>query len=394
MPVTQRANTSIKTLTTDTGTYQLTRYPLNSPDTLQAWDAADKQLIAEANRFLGEDLQKSSPVVWILNDAFGAITTALHQYQPLSFSDSFSAHQACRENHKLNQLTITESQLLSSLALSEKASLRQPDLVLFKMPKSIAYWDYQLCALKPHLSEECHILGGAMVKHLTKSMIEKTQTILGSAQPSLASQKARLISCKANLTGEQPALKSMLKTYQVPEYDLTLDNHPNLFSRDRLDIGSRFLLENFPIVESAKTIIDMACGNGVLGIQAGRQNPDASIVFTDESYMAIASAKHNAERYLVAEQATFELTDSVNSIANEDADLIINNPPFHQQHVVGDFIARRMFKDARRVLKKQGELWVVANRQLGYHVVLKKLFGNCETVKGNAKFVILKAIKH
>jgi 16S rRNA (guanine1207-N2)-methyltransferase len=39
------------------------------------------------------------------------------------------------------------------------------------------------------------------------------------------------------------------------------------------------------------------------------------------------------------------------------------------------------------------ELRVVGNRHLGYHLKLKKLFGNCETVAGNAKFVILKAVR-
>jgi len=36
---------------------------------------------------------------------------------------------------------------------------------------------------------------------------------------------------------------------------------------------------------------------------------------------------------------------------------------------------------------------VVGNRHLGYHAKLKKLFGNCETVAANRKYVILKAIK-
>jgi 16S rRNA G1207 methylase RsmC len=71
----------------------------------------------------------------------------------------------------------------------------------------------------------------------------------------------------------------------------------------------------------------------------------------------------------------------------------LNNPPFHQQHSNGDAIAWNMFKDARRVLIGGGELWVVGNRHLGYHAKLKKLFGNCETLAANKKYVILKATK-
>ena len=76
-----------------------------------------------------------------------------------------------------------------------------------------------------------------------------------------------------------------------------------------------------------------------------------------------------------------------------DHDLVLINPPFHQQHSIGDAVAWQMFMDARRVLVEGGELRIVGNRHLGYHAKLKKLFGNCETVDANKKFVVLSATK-
>ena len=78
---------------------------------------------------------------------------------------------------------------------------------------------------------------------------------------------------------------------------------------------------------------------------------------------------------------------------DNSATLVLNNPPFHQQQSVGDHIARQMFRDARRVLKQGGELRVIGNRHLGYHQQLRRLFGNCELVASNPKFVVLSAIK-
>ncbi len=52
-----------------------------------------------------------------------------------------------------------------------------------------------------------------------------------------------------------------------------------------------------------------------------------------------------------------------------------------------------MFKQSKDVLKEGGELWVIGNRHLGYHVQLRKLFGNCELVASNPKFVLFKAVK-
>jgi 23S rRNA (guanine1835-N2)-methyltransferase len=52
-----------------------------------------------------------------------------------------------------------------------------------------------------------------------------------------------------------------------------------------------------------------------------------------------------------------------------------------------------MFQDARRVLRKDGVLRVIGNSHLHYPAVLKKIFGNSETVAKNAKFVIAEATK-
>lgn len=36
---------------------------------------------------------------------------------------------------------------------------------------------------------------------------------------------------------------------------------------------------------------------------------------------------------------------------------------------------------------------MVGNRHLGYHVKLRRLFGNCEVVAANPKFVLLRAVR-
>ena len=73
------------------------------------------------------------------------------------------------------------------------------------------------------------------------------------------------------------------------------------------------------------------------------------------------------------------------------ADLALCNPPFHQQQVIGDEIAMRLFQQSRRALAQGGELWVVGNRHLGYHVKLRRFFKEVEQLGGNSKFVVLRA---
>jgi 23S rRNA (guanine1835-N2)-methyltransferase len=74
-------------------------------------------------------------------------------------------------------------------------------------------------------------------------------------------------------------------------------------------------------------------------------------------------------------------------------ELVLCNPPFHQQQVVGDLLAWRMFQQARAALVRGGELWIVGNRHLGYHAKLSRLFRSVQQVAATPKFVVLKATK-
>jgi len=73
------------------------------------------------------------------------------------------------------------------------------------------------------------------------------------------------------------------------------------------------------------------------------------------------------------------------------ADIILCNPPFHQQNTIGNQVAISMIKQSRRVLRKNGELWLIGNRHLNYHFALKRYFNQVSAVAANTKFVIVKA---
>lgn len=374
----------MKIMATPMGPLKLDRYPRQAPNSLQAWDAADELLLNVAAEYLSEH---PNACIWIINDSFGALSTALAPYKPWMLSDSILAQKACVLNHQLNQKQFDPTHYLDSLHWPDQAA----DLVLFKVPKILSFFEYQLSELKQRLPPQTKVIGAVMCKQLQRSMVTLIERYLGPCQPSLASKKARLLPCNLDpeLTAAAPPPSY---DYEVPEYQLKLGNLPNLFCRDHLDIGTRFLLENLPQELQASRIVDLACGNGVIGIVAAQRAPSASVLFADESFMAIASAKANASLYLGDSRSqSFIVANGLEGIESASADLIFNNPPFHQQHVVGDFIARNLFKDAYRVLTPGGELWIVANRQLGYHKLLKTLFGNVEVIASNPKFVLLKA---
>mgnify|MGYP001950787498 CR=1 FL=1 len=129
-------------------------------------------------------------------------------------------------------------------------------------------------------------------------------------------------------------------------------------------------MQDLPEIALDASVIDLGCGNGVIGLTVLAKQPSAKVTFVDESYMAIASARENIEKNLPEQvkQCTFLVNDCLTNIASDSADTILCNPPFHQQNATTDHIAWQMFKDSYRVLKKSGELRIIGNRQLGYHV--------------------------
>jgi 16S rRNA (guanine1207-N2)-methyltransferase len=91
--------------------------------------------------------------------------------------------------------------------------------------------------------------------------------------------------------------------------------------------------------------------------------------------------------------AEFRVGDGLAGVPDGSVDLVLNNPPFHSHQATTDATAWRMITGAKRVLRPGGELWVVGNRHLGYHVKLKRLFGNSRLVASDPKFVVLRAVK-
>ncbi|MGB0732502.1 MAG: methyltransferase, partial [Pontibacterium sp.] len=374
-----------ETLTCPQGSFQLNRYPIKANEKLRAWDAADEYLL----NYCAENGLTTENSILIVNDQFGALATALHACAPHSQSDSWLAQQGTRAN-------LTANALHSNVTLHNSLTLPTQtfDWVLIKVPKSNAALEDTLYRLRSVITAQTRIIAAGMAKHIHTSTLKLFEKVLGPTKTSLAVKKARLIFCE--YTQQDDNTCSPYPTqYSFDHAGAThsLINHSGVFSQDHLDIGTRFLLTHLPNDIKNKTVVDLACGNGIVGVACGLDNPNAQLIFTDESYMAVASAQENVRAILGdSRSAEFKQMDCLADIAANTADWVINNPPFHQQNVVGDFIARQMFQDAKRVLKQGGKIRVIGNRHLGYHVTLKRIFGNCQQIAANKKFVILDAV--
>lgn len=364
---------------------QLQRWPLEQKNrSLQAWDAADELLVEQG---LSALQQKPNSSVLVINDAFGTLSCVLGELPHVSIGDSYISEQAQAYNRTQNQL--------SAQAVKWQESMLpwpgKPDLVLLKIPQQHSYLRFLLQKLSQVIHPETVILAAGKAKDLHQNLLDIFRQELGPVEASLQHKKCRYLRCQWQ--GEVRELSAPAQ-WKAAESQLNLINYAAVFSREQLDIGARFLLEHLPITGNA-LVADLGCGNGVLGLELMRQQPDTQLVFFDDSYQAIASAQASllANPELLASQAKFRVDDCMSQQADKSLDWVICNPPFHQQQAVTEHIALQMFKDAKRCLKSGGRLRLVANRHLPYYAHLRQSFGHCRVVAGNPKFVILEAIK-
>ncbi|MFB9965256.1 methyltransferase [Sinosporangium siamense] len=371
-------------MTTPQGGFDLARHPDDPRDALRAWDAADEYLL----RHLHDSGGPGGNVV-IVGDRWGALTVALADLRPAQIAGSHLTQLATRAN--LDRNGRTGATLLSS----RDTPPDRIDTLLIRVPKSLAYLEDRLHRLAHLLHPGSVVAGTGKTTEIHTSTLALFDRVIGPTRTSLAERKARLIFSTVD-PGRAPGPSPWPKSYALPSgigpvSGRTVVNHAGVFCAERLDVGTRFLLQNLPRTRGAAHIVDLGCGNGVVGLAAALLNPDAHVVCVDESHQAVASAEATFD--LNGVKAEFHVADALTGTAPGTVDLVLNNPPFHSHRAVTDEVAWRMFTGARTALRPGGELRVVGNRHLGYHVKLRRLFGNCELVASNPKFVVLSAVK-
>ncbi|MGF1775622.1 methyltransferase [Vibrio nomapromontoriensis] len=366
-------------------TLELYRYPKLNNEKLQAWDAGDEYLITHIEE---QNLNRDQHIL-VLNDNFGALSCWLSSHHIVTtVSDSFISQQGIHANLAHNHCA--EINVIASVDNWPK----NVNLIIMQIPRNNRYLTWQLSQIRALYGDTCQVIAVNRAKEIHSSTLKLFERHLGHTTTSLAWKKHRLVFS----VGDQPNPPHVdpYTTWQVEEESMTLSNLPNVYSGESLDLGARFFLPHLPSHTKYRDIVDLGCGNGVLSVKLRLLNPEATITSVDESYMAVESAKNNVSlNRLSIEKARFVANNCLDGFSAESQDLVVCNPPFHQQQAITDHIAWQMFCDAKHVLRTGGELLVIGNRHLGYDKKLEKLFGKRQVklVATNAKFVILQATK-
>lgn len=356
-------------LNCDTGSFNLVRPGASHKLPLQPWDAADSYLIEQVNQL------PADTHTLLINDQFGALAVALSAKSDTIISDSACARDAIGLNLIRNEIAENHFQVFSTT--EEWLWQTTPSIAAIKLPRNLSLLHFELARCWEYGITECWIAG--MMKHLPKHLLSFLQGF-GTVERLPFVKKATIF--KVRLT-QAPASEY---PKEVTLNGFKFVTHANVFGRDKLDPGASLILDSIATLEPADDVADLCCGTGILGFSYLQHHPQAKVDFYDESFMAVETTVQSALlNNLNIGQA---LAMDGMSKTSQQYDLILCNPPFHEQNTVGDHIAKRLFNHAKNHLKPRGKFVLVGNRHLRYHVTLKKYFKHCQQLNADAKFVV------
>lgn len=164
-------------------------------------------------------------------------------------------------------------------------------------------------------------------------------------------------------------------------YTFKTDN--NVFSKRGLDFGTRTLLESLPTSKLNGDILDFGCGYGPIGIYIASIT-NCCVDMVDINNRALNLARDNAKLNGVNVNI-FE--SNIYDNVKKKYDYIISNPPIR----VGKKMLYEILFRAQNYLKKDGELWIVINKDQGAKSTVKDLEReyDVEVINKNKGFYII-----
>lgn len=363
----------------------LRRYPDVEAPNLFASDAADRLIIDEA----GPALLDAAPAsVVVIGDDYGALTlgaAALYDVTGIrTHQDDLTGELALANNAAAADL----SDVYSSHALDAEL-LAGASIVLLRLPRGLDALDEIAEAIARHAAPDVRVIAGGRLKHMTPTQNEVLLRRFGRVDVSLARQKSRVLLATEPRRPAAEAEPSWPRHSHDEALGLEIVAHAAAFAGASVDMGARMLLGHLgTAAPDAGTVIDLGCGTGVLGTVLALRRPGLSVLATDQSAAAVASARETAEANGVGDRVTVVRDDGLSLQPDASAEFIVLNPPFHIGATVHTGTAMKLFADSGRVLAPGGELWTVWNTHLGYSSALTRLVGPTRQVGRNDKFTV------
>lgn len=265
---------------------------------------------------------------------------------------------------------------------------------LLQVPKSLELFELYLRHVALTATPETTLACAFQTRHFASRMPDIAAKYAASVNQSRAWKKARLL-LLGDFIAPVPPETPLIET----EYEgVTYQQYPGVFSANHIDYATQFLLDQWATNEALAEltppaqILDAGSGNGVIGDFLLGRYPEAQLTAYDVSRVAVASTKLNLAAHGYSDRATVLESGSLTEIKTpERFDLIVTNPPFHDEFQTDISVSTDLFLAAADRLTPGGQLVVVANRHLNYATHLRRYFDEVVTVAENDKFIVYRA---
>lgn len=184
-------------------------------------------------------------------------------------------------------------------------------------------------------------------------------------------------------------LKSNVHKYEVDilnnHYSFYTDN--GVFSKEKLDFGTRVLLESIPLELLHGDILDVGCGYGVIDVILGKI-VDANFLGIDVNRRALHLAEMNKKLNNLS-NINFLESNCYENI-HDNYDFIITNPPIR----AGKKIVYDIVMNAKNHLKDEGMLFIVVRKEQGAKSMIRDLeeIYKVEVIARNKGFFVIKCV--
>lgn len=192
----------------------------------------------------------------------------------------------------------------------------------------------------------------------------------------------------------QPSSESNRKKINVKlgKDDFTLLTDAGVFSKDKVDTGSKVLIEaaqntSFP----EGNLLDLGCGYGVVGLALAKKFSKREIEMVDVNERALSLSKDNAHLNQVKNVKIYQ-SNIFEEIQNKKFAGIISNPPIR----AGKKVVHQILSEACNHLRDGGKLQIVIQRKQGAPSAKKKMkevFGNVERIELKKGYWVLESEK-